>query len=137
MSFFRRALHYSSQFVMNISCEKGLTLWMCEHIVFQMTKAKLLLKFYFIFIFYWRQGTLRLVSGIVCLLWSAVCLLLPGSLHILVTWFWSTLVTNFASFMFMFFSQLSCAVLKFPSLRTNLTDEITIRNSLLLKILPQ
>ena len=137
MSFFQRALHYSSQFVMNISCEKGLTLWMCEHIVFQMSKAKLLLKFYFIFIFYWCQGTLRLASGIVCLLRSAVCLLLPGSLHILVTWFWSTLVTNFASFMFMFFSQLSCAVLKFPSLRTNLTDEITIRNSLLLKILPQ
>ena len=50
--FFWRALkthHYSSQFVMNISCEKGLTLWMCEHIVFQTSKAKLLLKFYFIF----------------------------------------------------------------------------------------
>ena len=42
--------------------------------------------------FYWRQGRLRLASGIICLLWSAVCLLLPGSLHILVTWFWSTLV---------------------------------------------
>ena len=97
------------------------------------TTTKILLHFYFLLTPRYIKTCFRQV----CLLWSAVCLLLPGSLHILVTWFWSTLVTNFAFFMFMFFSQLSCAVLKFSSLRTNLTDEIAIRNSLLLKILPQ